>query len=111
MIKLFRKLAANCVIMTVDYDTVNPDVVHVLFLYRNASYRMNRAINLSEFTNVWGGDHVLENVLESYLDEFLAEILTEFKDTEAAIDAAWDEFNEHMKDRLKKEAKSEASYR
>lgn len=74
MIKLFRKLTANCVIMTVDYDTTFIDVAHVSFLYRNGSVRMDRMVNLSEFTDVWGGDHVLENVLEAWLDEFLGEV-------------------------------------
>lgn len=74
MIKLFRKLTKHCVIMTVDYDVTSADVAHVSFLYRNGSMRMDRMVNLSEFTDVWGGDHVLENVLEAWLDEFLEDI-------------------------------------
>lgn len=73
MIKLFRKLTENCVMMYIDYDATFPDVAHVAFRHHYGRC-MRRMVNLSEFTDVWGGDHVLENVLESWLDELLEDI-------------------------------------
>lgn len=74
MIKLFRKLALHQVQMFIDhpYHLDNTNIIHATF--KRGSKILTRPIDLSEFTDVWGGDHVLENVLEAYLDEFLAEI-------------------------------------
>lgn len=72
MIKLFRKLAINGVEMGVDQGIIRPTVILVTF--RKGNYAMQQTIDLDEFTEVWGGDHVLENVLEACLDEFLSDI-------------------------------------
>lgn len=74
MIKLFRKLVLNHVQMYVDYPyhLDNESIINVTF--KHGHQKFTRYIDLSEFTDVWGGDHVLENVLEAYLDEFLGEL-------------------------------------
>lgn len=74
MIKLFRKLVLHHVQMYIDYPyhLDNDSIINVTF--KHGHQKFTRYIDLSEFTEVWGGDHVLENVLESYLDEFLTEI-------------------------------------
>ena len=74
MIKLFRKLVLHHVQMYIDYPyhLDNESIINVTFKHGHQTF--TRYIDLSEFTNVWGGDHVLENVLEAYLDEFLGEV-------------------------------------
>lgn len=73
MIKLFRKLWEHRVEMKCRYALTNGRIMYVKFMSGHIGC-MTRMINLDEFTDVWGGDHVLENVLEAYLDEFLGEL-------------------------------------
>ena len=74
MIKLFRKLAEHRIYMVVENGREYPNEIHVMFRTYDYSRELCKLINLDEFKDVWGGDHVLENVLESYLDEFLKEV-------------------------------------